>query len=203
MHPFTLLLFLFPSCHSQRWLDQCKGSVLNANNGAKVAMTSAMFPNSDNKKTWQTCAHCVTANNKAGYPTCAYPNIAVSVTCQCDLNNHQNCRCRDNLSFIGMFIVAVIGPVLAFFGFVLLLFLCKQRTSSRPKGFNQTSIVDARAVGVSPAAQYTPRQRRPPPVPTTLAPPMSMPQQTPTIPRAQASLTRTPHYVSRSRQQRF
>eukprot|EP01084_Bolivina_argentea_P101870 182576_1 len=116
--------------------------------------------------------------------------MAISVTCECHHNNAQNCRCQTKLSTLGIIVIAILAPILAFFGLILLIFICNARTH-QPTGFRQTTIVPAptaRTVGLSPATNYIPPPPRPPPPPMT----MNTPQST---------LRRTPHYVSRSQQQ--
>ena len=110
-----------------------------------------------------------------------------------------------------MLVICVLTPVCAFFSLMLCIFLCARKNKSRPSnrrmagfydtGLNNTGIMDARQVGLSPAANYIPQQRKVPPPPPMARQQPTMPQRT--NPQPQQFLNRTPHYVSRSRQQRL
>ncbi len=133
MYLFALFLLSFQLCCSQNWIDQCGGSVLLANQASKIAVTSEVNHYTGTKKLWEACAHCV---NAVGRRRCSAPTMAVSVTCECTVNNPQTCRCRDHLSMGGIIVICILGPLLGFFGIVLLIFLSNAKARRRPTGFN-------------------------------------------------------------------
>ena len=178
------------------FIDQCRGNVLNANNNKRAGIEMHIHPWTNTKTITTQCVQCVDNVYKSGSKFCLAPTIAVDSTCKCHIQDKNNCKCFDQLSLVGMIIICVITPVLVFFGLMICIFSCLQKPSSKPQQrqrnrFNQTGIYDARNVGLSPAANYIPQQRRPPP-----PPPLSQGNNN-------NNLTRTPHYVSRSRQQRL
>ena len=133
---YIIIVLLFQLCSSQ-WMDQCRGNVMVANQGRIVASEQHTHHYTDTKKIWEHCASCV---NTYGARRCSAPTIAVDVTCECHINNPQRCRCKDNLSFVGLIVICVLAPVLLFFVITLMIFLACQKGPRQPTGFGVCSI---------------------------------------------------------------
>ena len=97
------ILFVFQQCFAAEtvYMDQCRGDIMNANGGGRLSRSEG-YHAPEHKLLWEKCASCVTT---AGKNKCSATSMAVTSTCVCNVDNIQQCKCKESLSPIGMIII--------------------------------------------------------------------------------------------------